>query len=131
MANNSLFLHNEFVLICFQIAKNIYSAFTAIPMISLKVRTVARTKRGEAATTGTLASTQDSSKQKVSHTQLSLSDAWINLAYAENTNLRGSIIVWLTSCLFCLDSAAFYVELTTALLDWSNANKSNWRSAIQ
>ena len=92
---------------------------------------MARTKRGEAATTGTLASTQDSSKQKVSHTQLSLSDAWINLASAENTNSRGSIIVWLTSCLFCLDSAAFYVELTTALLDWSNANKSNWRSAIQ
>ena len=24
----------------------------------------------------------------------------------ENTNLRGSITVWLTSCLFCLDSAA-------------------------
>ena len=24
----------------------------------------------------------------------------------ENANLRGSITVWLTSCLFCLDSAA-------------------------
>ena len=29
----------------------------------------------------------------------------IQLLLLENTNLRGSITVWLTSCLYCLDSA--------------------------
>ena len=28
------------------------------------------------------------------------------IVQAEGTNLRGSITAWLTSCLFCLDSAA-------------------------
>ena len=48
--------------------------------------------------------------------------------WSENTNLRGSAIFWLTSCLFCLDLAAL---LMLNLLVWSNPNQSNRRSAIQ
>ena len=48
---------------------------------------------------------------------------------SENTNLRGSITVWLTSCLFCLESAVLL--MLTVLLVLSNTNQSNWRSAVQ
>ena len=53
----------------------------------------------------------------------------------ENTNLTGGITVWLTSCLFCLDSAALhlcfaYVELSSVLLVWLNPNQSYRMSAV-
>ena len=43
------------------------------------------------------------------------------LLCSENTNLRGSVTVRLTSCLFFFA----YVELVTYLLAWSSANQSN------
>ena len=44
--------------------------------------------------------------------------------------VRGSILVWLTSCLFGFDCFTC-VELETDLLVWSNPNQSNKRSVIQ
>ena len=43
-----------------------------------------------------------------------------------NAYLRGSITVWLTSCLFCLPFL-----LSTILLVWSNPNQSNKSTSIQ
>ena len=37
---------------------------------------------------------------------MKLTESVFSLAHPENTKLRGSITVLLTSCLFCLDSAA-------------------------
>ena len=56
----------------------------------------------------------------------------ISVKKPENTNLRGSITVRLTSCLFCLDSAALLMlsYLATAFLVRSNQNQSNWRSVV-
>ena len=49
-------------------------------------------------------------------------------------SIRGSTTVQLTSCLFSLDSAALLVliyDLASALLIWSNPNKSGWSTAAQ
>ena len=50
---------------------------------------------------------------------------------SDNTNLRGSIPVWLTSCLFYLDSSACFCWIIISLLVWSNPNQSNRRSVVQ
>ena len=58
----------------------------------------------------------------------------------ENTNLKGSITIWLTSSLFCLEPTALLclywikismIELASDLLVWLNPNQSNRRSALQ
>ena len=62
------------------------------------------------------------------------STSWQNIPlYPENTNIRGNITVRLTSCLFCLDSAALLLLNwhQSALLVWSNPNQSNRWSAVQ
>ena len=51
-------------------------------------------------------------------------------AKSKNTNLKGSIAVWLT-CLFSFIMLQDFVELATFFLFWSNLNQSKWRSAIQ
>ena len=50
-----------------------------------------------------------------------------------NSKQRGSISVWLMSCLVFLFGFSYftYVEIATALLVWSNPNLSNRRSATQ
>ena len=50
----------------------------------------------------------------------------------EKTNLRGNITVWLTSCLFCLDSVALLIlnEHQLYLFD-EIRTKSNRRSDVQ